>query len=139
MGGHLPYLACFQSSKKATVAVTSWNPSAVAQFAFPVMVVGYTQIVQYTYFHFWVGTLLLAMGPGGAFLLLLTADWDRFSSWYSRIRYRSCGSLNAVPRALRFSGGLEVPFVPCVRPSTFKYIPKKPHFNQTEKHRRCSA
>lgn len=55
-------------------------------FVFPAMVLGYTQIVQYMDFRFWVGSLLLSLGPIGALVLLLAADWDRISSWYSMIR-----------------------------------------------------
>lgn len=53
-------------------------------FVFPAMVIGYTQIVQYTDFRFWVGSLLLSMGPLGAFLLLVVADWNRFSTWFGK-------------------------------------------------------
>ncbi|KAB1193369.1 hypothetical protein GJR96_07895 [Haloferax sp. MBLA0076] len=52
-------------------------------FVFPAMVISYTQIVQYTDFRFWIGSLVLSLGPVGAFLLLMAADWDNISNWVS--------------------------------------------------------
>lgn len=53
-------------------------------FVFPTVVLGYTQIVQYPDFRFWIGSILLSLGPLGALFLLLAADWDRIVGYFNR-------------------------------------------------------
>lgn len=55
-------------------------------FGFVPLVVGLTQILQYTDVRLWLGSGLLSLGLGLGLVLLIIADWDRISTWLDKIR-----------------------------------------------------